>query len=106
MDIIAKKLEYIKKEYPIVEMNMKDVLVNMVKTSPKPIVHFTRSITVPVTIDTKAKYAPKSIVSMTLDVDKELVFIDIIGDEVYEYDVFGGIIAIFTMLDVFGQIKK
>lgn len=106
MDIITKKLEYIKKEYPIIEMNMKDILVDMVRTSPKQIVHFTRSITVPTTIDTKTKYGPKAIVSMTLDTDKELVFLDINGDEVYEYDVFGGIIAIFTMLDVFGQIKK
>lgn len=105
MDIITKKIEYLKREYPIIETNMKDILVNMVKTSPKQIVHFTHTITIPVDYDTKAKYAPKSIVSMSLDLDKELVFYDINGDEVYEYDVFGGIIAIFTMLDVFKQIK-
>lgn len=105
MDIITKKIEYLKREYPVIETNMRDILVNMVKTSPKQFVHFARAITIPVDYNAKDKYAPKSIVSMSLDLDRELVFYDINGDEVYEYDVFGGIIAIFTMLDAFKQIK-
>lgn len=114
MDIITKKLEYLKREFPLIEMNMRDVLVEMVKKSPKQIVHFSHTVTVPADNETvnilkdkgsKSKYIPMPIVSMSLDEDEDVVFHTLTGKSIYEYDVFGGIIAIFTMLDAFKQIK-
>lgn len=114
MDIITKKLEYLKREFPLMEINMRDVLVEMVKKSPKQIVHFTHTVTVPADSEAvnilkdkknKSKYIPMSIVSMSLDEDEDIVFHTITDEDVYEYDVFGGIIAIFTILDAFKQIK-
>lgn len=114
MDIIAKKIECLKRAYPIIETNMRDILVNMVKTAPKQIVHFAHTVTVPADSETvnilkdkggKSKYIPMSIVSMSLDEDEDIVFHTLTDEDIYEYDVFGGIIAIFTMLDAFKQIN-
>lgn len=109
MDIITKKKEWIRKEYPIMYQNMLDVLLDKITRNGTTdnVYRLSHSVQVPMVIKA-VKIELKNIVSLSYVKDGddiEILCYDEDGNEYSEIDVYGGLISLFTWLDIFGNLK-
>lgn len=109
MDIITKKKEWIRKEYPIMYQNMLDVLLDKIRRNGTTdnVYRLPHSVQVPMVIKS-VKIELKNIVTLSYekdDDDIELLCFDEDGNEYSEIDVYGGLISLFAWIDIFGNLK-
>ena len=109
MDIITKKKEWIRKEYPLMYQNMLDVLLDKIRRNGTTdnVYRLPHSVQVPMVIKS-VKIELKNIVTLSYEKDGddiELLCFDEDGNESSEIDVYGGLISLFTWIDIFGNLK-
>ena len=109
MDIITKKKEWVRKEYPIMYQNILDVLLDKIRRhgTTHNVYRLPHSVPVPMVIKS-VKIELKNIVTLSYEKDGddiELLCFDEDGNEYSEIDVYGGLISLFTWIDIFGNLK-